>query len=394
MGPTVARFPHSRRRLGEFVALSPCSAAPRQALQPTAAACSLFQMCSSPNHRSNAALLILILVCPLTSLGDEPQQRPDQRLLGAYYYPWYYKERWTSEPVTNTPKLGWYSSDDRTVAAEHIRWARQADLDFFLVSWLSPRGREGLNLKESVLPELEKADFRFALLYETPLALGLPAGKPLDLATQLPDGVKAGDRFVEHFGHLAETYLKHPQYLRLGGKAVVVIYLVRDMVNAGEYLQAVRQRLGQRGVELYLIADVVYWESPEKLDWALLKEHFQAVTAYNMYYRPKFLEAVRTQFEAADRAARSHGLRLVPNVMPGYDDTPLRGTERVTINRRRGQFYRDYWAVASKFVGPNQPFLLVTSFNEWHEGTELEPSTEYGDMYLTLTRELAAGIRK
>ncbi|HZL88960.1 MAG TPA: hypothetical protein VFB96_11345, partial [Pirellulaceae bacterium] len=79
----------------------------------------------------------------MTSLGDEPQQRPDQRLLGAYYYPWYYKERWTSEPVTNTPKLGWYSSDDRTVAAEHIRWARQADLDFFLVSWLSPRGREG-----------------------------------------------------------------------------------------------------------------------------------------------------------------------------------------------------------------------------------------------------------
>ena len=80
--------------------------------------------------------------------------------------------------------------------------------------------------------------------------------------------------------------------------------------------------------------------------------------------------------------------------MPGYDDTPLRGTERVTINRRRGQFYRDYWTVASDFVGPDQPFLLVTSFNEWHEGTELEPSSEYGDMYLTLTRELAAGIRK
>jgi hypothetical protein len=341
-----------------------------------------------------AALVLLILVLPLIAPGADPERRPAERLVGAYYYPWYYKERWTNEPVTNTPKLGWYSSDDRKVAADHIRWAKQADLDFFLISWLSPDGGEGKNLKEAVLPELEEARFRFALLYETPLALGLPAGKPIDLAGTLPDGAKAGDRFVEHFDHLAEAYLKHKQYLRFDGKAVVIIYLVRDVVNAGPYLKAVRERLGRRGVDLYLIADVVYWEAPDKLDWALLKEHFQAVTAYNMYYRPKFLEAVQRQFEASDRAARTQGLRLVPNVMPGYDDTPLRGTERVTINRRRGMFYRDYWGVASQFVGPDQPFLLVTSFNEWHEGTELEPSTEYGDMYLRLTRELAAELRK
>jgi hypothetical protein len=177
-------------------------------------------------------------------------------------------------------------------------------------------------------------------------------------------------------------------------KAVVVVYLLRDLVNAGPYLKTIRQHLAQRGIDLYLIADVVYWEAPDKPDWSFLKENFQAVTAYNMYYRPKFLDAVREQFKAADRAARAMGLRLIPNVMPGYDDTPLRGTERVTINRRRGQFYRDYWRVASPFVGPDQPFLLVTSFNEWHEGTELEPSTEYGDMYLRLTRELAGELRK
>lgn len=66
----------------------------------------------------------------------------------------------------------------------------------------------------------------------------------------------------------------------------------------------------------------------------------------------------------------------------------------MTINRRRGQFYRDYWTLAAEFVGKDQPFLLVTSFNEWHEGTELEPSTEYGEMYLKLTRELVGALRK
>jgi hypothetical protein len=194
-------------------------------------------------------------------------------------YPWYYKERWTREPVTNTPRLGWYSSDDRKVAAQHIRWARQADLDFFLVSWLSPEGREGKNLQEALLPELEKARFRFALLYETPLALGLPAGKRIDLAGKVPAGARAGDRLVEHFDHLAQTYLKHTQYLRQGGKAVVMVYLVRDMVNAGPYLKAARHRLRQRGIALYLIADVVYWEAPAKFRLGIPREHFQAVTA-------------------------------------------------------------------------------------------------------------------
>jgi hypothetical protein len=339
-------------------------------------------------------LLILFLLLPLPTFTGEPEREEPERFLGAYYYPWYYKERWTNEPVTNTPKLGWYSSDDRKVAAAHIRWAKQADIDFFVISWLSADGREGKNLRDAVLPELKKAGFGFVLLYETPLALGLPAGKSIDLAQRLPNGIRSGDQFVEHFDHLAEIYLNHKQYLLLGGKAVVIVYLVRDMVNAGPYLKSVRTRLGKRGIDLYLIADMVYWEPPDKFDWAFLKEHFQAVTAYNMYERPKFLETVAGQFKAADRAARSQGMRLIPNVMPGYDDTPLRGTERVTLNRRRGQFYRDYWRVASHFVGPDQPMMLVTSFNEWHEGTELEPSTEYGDMYLRLTRELAGGLRK
>jgi hypothetical protein len=341
------------------------------------------------------------LLKPETSSGFQDlvlrgqSDRPaGERLVGAYYYPWYFKERWTQDSVTNTPKLGPYSSDDRKVAANHIRWAKQADLDFFLVSWLSPDGREGKNLTTSVLPELETAQFRFALLYETPLALRLPAGKPIDFAGKLSDSATAGDRFVKHFDHLADTYLNHPQYLRLGGKAVVVLYLVRDMVNAAPYLKAVRERSGRRGVDLYLIADVVYWRAPEKLDWPLLKEHFQAVTAYNMYYRPKFLEEVHRQFRAADRAARAQDMRLIANVMPGYDDRPLRGAERAALDRRGGRFYRDYWRIASEFVDSDQPLLFVTSFNEWHEGTELEPSTQYEDMYLRLTRELAADLRK
>jgi hypothetical protein len=326
------------------------------------------------------------LLAAVFALAGEPQ-------VGAYYYPWYYKERWANEPVADTPKLGWYSSDDRNVAAQHVKWAKEARLDFFLVSWLTAEGREGKNFANAVLPELEKANFQFAMLYETPLALGTPAGKPIDLHVVDAKGSKAGDRFVQHFDHLADNYFKHPGCLKRDGKAVAVIYLVRDMTNADVYLTSVRERAAKKGIDLFLIADVVYWAKPESLDWPFLKKHFQAVTAYNMHFRPKFLESVGVQFAESDRVARSRGLRFVPNAMPGYDDTPLRGEGRATLHRRRGDFYRDSWKIASKFVDREQPFLFVTSFNEWHEGTEIEPSEEYGNRYLKLTRELAGELK-
>jgi hypothetical protein len=318
----------------------------------------------------------------------------NDRFVGGYYYPWYYKERWTNEPVAGTPRLGFYSSDDRAVAAQHVKWAKEAGLDFFLVSSLGAEGREGKNFANVVLPEIQRADFKFAVLYETPLALGLPAGKPIDLQAKNSDGTTAGDLFVKHFDHLTDEYFKHGSCLRRNNKAVAVVYLVRDMVNADTALRTVRQQAAMKGVDLFLVADVVYWTDPETLDWAFLRRHFQAVTAYNMHFRQKFLEATAAQFAAANRAAKKHSLRLIPNAMPGYDDTPLRGEGRPTLHRRRGEFYRDSWKVAAKFVDREQPLLFVTSFNEWHEGTELEPSEEYGDRYLKLTKELSDELRR
>jgi len=338
--------------------------------------------------------ILILLAATVGCAAEEPKKKQESPpLVGAHYYPWYFPQKWTLEPVCDTPQLGHYDSRDRAVARRHVQWAKQAGLDFFMVSWISPNGREDQNFQHAILPEIEQQGFRFAFHYETALALNLPAGKPLDFDQKREDGSRAGDQFVAHFDYLADTYLKRRSHLASNGKAVVQVYLVRDMVHAGPYLKRVRDRLRKRGIELYLIADVVFWAPPESYDWALLKEHFQAITAYNMYYRPEFLDKTRAQFQACDRMARENGLAFIPNVMPGYDDTRLRGRDRETLHRQGGSFYRSSWNVASPFVSAEQPFLVITTFNEWHEGTELEPSLEYGDSYITLTSELIAKKR-
>lgn len=326
--------------------------------------CCLFGSCKQKSHHASLT-------------WEQRNGKTNGAFIGAYYYPWYWKSRWTEQPIANTPVLGHYESTDRTVVRQHIKWAKEADVDFFIMSWLNTDGRENAILKKTVLPELEKADYRFIILYETRLALTWPYDKAVNLDRRLANATKAGDTLIEQFEYMAHTYFSSPSYLRVNGRPVVILYAMGDMTNSAPYFRNLKQRMSKRGVDLHMIADMVYWDPLERNDWPMLKENFEAVTAYNLWYRPNFLTVASNRFRLADDLARANGLRFIPNVMPGYDDTRLRGLGRPVFERMDTRFYRDYWTMSSSFVDRQQPFLFITSFNEWHEGSELEPSKEY-----------------
>lgn len=100
--------------------------------------------------------------------------------------------------------------------------------------------------------------------------------------------------------------------------------------------------------------------------------------------------------------ARKNGLLFVPSVGPGYVDTRVRPWNgKTTRQRRRGKYFRIGWKSALQ----TRPALIsITSFNEWHEGTQIEPAVprSHGDyvyddyqpdgpdFYLNLTRDLAS----
>src|SRR6185295_12576529 len=73
----------------------------------------------------------------------------------------------------------------------------------------------------------------------------------------------------------------------------------------------------------------------------------------------------------------------VPPVSPGCDDSAVRAATCVQ-DRAGGQYYQATWdgALASN---PGWA-VIVSTFNEWMESTQIEPSVQYGDQYLQLTR--------
>jgi uncharacterized protein YraI len=77
-------------------------------------------------------------------------------------------------------------------------------------------------------------------------------------------------------------------------------------------------------------------------------------------------------------------------VMPGYDDTRTTRADKFARQRQDGDFYRSTWNAA---LASRPDFVILTSFNEWVEGSQIEPSVTYGNLYLDLTREYAAQFK-
>src|SRR5438874_400779 len=74
-------------------------------------------------------------------------------------------------------------------------------------------------------------------------------------------------------------------------------------------------------------------------------------------------------------------------VIPGYDDRAVgRPPPRPVTDRWGGETYRVLWQEA---VAAAPDYVLITSWNEWHEGSEIEPSVEYGSVMLNDTAAFA-----
>ncbi len=68
--------------------------------------------------------------------------------------------------------------------------------------------------------------------------------------------------------------------------------------------------------------------------------------------------------------ARRHGLLCAPSVGPGYDARRAVGDPRVKP-RLDGRTYDSMWSAALR---ARPDVVTVTSYNEWHEGTQIEPA--------------------
>ncbi len=82
--------------------------------------------------------------------------------------------------------------------------------------------------------------------------------------------------------------------------------------------------------------------------------------------------------------------RQTAAIGPGYDHSAVPNRTPLIVERREGRTYIDRWTKLMQLNPQHRPWLVhVETWNEWHEGTDIAHSAEYGRSYIVLTRHFA-----
>jgi len=136
-------------------------------------------------------------------------------------------------------------------------------------------------------------------------------------------------------------------------------------------------QIRERGANPYIIMDFGGFEG--RIDGFL--DYFQDCIDGIHVYNPIGYSEVLDIYNTASESAHSRNMTFVATVVPGFNNTAVQ-KDPLVIDRHDGSYYSLYWFIA-KACSPDG--YAITSFNEWHEGTEIEPSREYGHQYIYLT---------
>ncbi len=81
----------------------------------------------------------------------------------------------------------------------------------------------------------------------------------------------------------------------------------------------------------------------------------------------------------------------VASLGPGYDHSAVPGRTPLVVLREGGDFYEQNW---KRFLRKPVNMVFLETWNEYHEGTDIAESREYGRKYISLTREYVDMFRK
>jgi phospholipase C len=299
--------------------------------------------------RVTATLLLVWVFVPAAAAAE----RPDR--LFAYYYIWFDVRSW-DRAKTDYPLLGRYSSDDWDVLRTHVRWAKRAGIDGFIVSWKST---PVLNRRLERLAEVAAAErFKLLVIYQgldferDPLSARRVA-RDLDVFQSRYASEAAFDVFAKPLVIWSGTW----RFSR--AELAEVTEPRRDglLILASEHNVD-----GYRRVAGLVDGNAYYWGSVNP-------------ATYPGY--PEKLAEMGAAVHARD------GLWIAP-AAPGFDARMVGG--KSVVERLDGATLRTQLDAAARSA-PDA--LGLISWNEFSENTHVEPSRSYGARYL----EVVADVR-
>ncbi len=245
-------------------------------------------------------------------------------LRAAFYYPWF-PDAWAHSSVSPytkyMPTQGLYDSGDPAVIRQHIQAMQYGNIGAGIASWWG-QGQPTDGRLATILTASAGSGFKWAVYYE-------PEGQ----------GDPSVSRLNADLTYLREHYASDPSYLRLGGRFVVFVY-----------------------------ADAA--------DGCGMADRWKQANTMNAYIVLKVFPGY------ASCASQPDGWHqyapAAPTTSQGHDAFSISpGFDKVGEATRLGRDVTRWRQNIRDMVASGAAFQLVTTFNEWGEGTAVESATEW-----------------
>lgn len=387
-------------------------------------------------------LFIVVLFCYSSSKARNISAKSDKITVASYYFPNYHsddprnikvkgkgwaewelvkaaKPRFEGHYQPKVPAWGYTDEKEPKVMEQKIKAATNNGIDAFIFDWYYYNDGPFLNrcLDEGFLKAKNTNKIKFSLMWANhdwqdihPWTYG--TDRPL-----LYQGQVTTETFDKICDLVIKNYFTKPNYWLIDGKAYFSIYDISKFIANFGSLDATRdamQKMNEKAIKAGLKGvhwNIVTWGRPvlpaEKMPTMsfpdlIAKLGFASATSYVWIHHiwPENLQEYNYSrdkyFEYWEKAKAEDKVPYFPNVTMGWDSSPRTNQQQpwkpnygypytgILINNTPENFRIALQKTKEKLLSdPNGPRILnINCWNEWTEGSYLEPDTRNGMKYL------------
>jgi hypothetical protein len=336
------------------------------------------------------------------------------------------RPRWPGHHQPNAPQWGCTDEADPAQMAQKIAAAADHGVDAFIFDWYwyndGPFLQRGLD--EGYLHAANRDRVKFALMWANHDWTDIHPKKLTEEPRVLYPGAVSRATFDAVVEHVVAQYFSSSSYWRPGGRPYFSIYDLPKLITGLGGLEATAAALrhfrartraaGQGELHLNLVLwqhGILWGEQQMDVTPALLAQlGFDSLSSYVWIHHVPlapfptmpYLECWRQMRAYLDQVTRAHpGLPYYPNATMGWDATPrtvqsdrheptgypFMGSlaDNTPANFERALSELREWLEARP---PDQRILTINAWNEWTEGSYLEPDQRHGYAYLQAIKRI------
>lgn len=390
--------------------------------------------------------LIVILFLSVMACNSDNQQKISESLVSevsgydvaAYYWPAYHdEERWrpffqgtegeweiikNSKPKYaghNQPRKPLWGYEDETkpeVMEKKIQAAVSHGVNVMVFDWYWYQGGPFLEkcINEGFLKAKNNDKIKFYIMWANHAATTLWDKRRSHKLDTIWPGTVDRANFDKVADRIISKYMKHPSYYKINGEPVLSIYEIGTLVaglggiqQTKDALESFRQKVKAAGFPGLHIQGILWEAFPKTIsgvpgDTLIMQNNTVKTLGINSLTNYQFVHLAAPEddyIEWANKATAfwpkwdtAFSVPYFPHVATDWDTNSRFVEYSQNIKKNvTAENFKSFLLKAKKYIDthPNQPKLVtINSWNEWSEGSYLEPDSLNGMKYLDAVNEV------